>query len=468
MELYHRRGCFKGDFTTNNNWNGRIDGRLLFSVCTPLCGAWGNIRQSKEYGRYSCHHKGLQNLPNYIGLRERDPDTRELLAIASFYPTFMTLGCNIEEITQLYCITILSTTVCGVLLEIVDFGTRKAKCVLCASLYFTALFSLCCDDHYDMLMLGRVIYGAATALHHGLDQSAFEAYVINQHTTQGFPDDWLNNTFSIMAHSVALVAAISGMIGQTASSSGSLGVAGLCCVIFAFAVVYIVVLWPQDVASPRFMLSGFLSNAKQTLETAKTNVTMQHVLGISALYESAIVIFTFYWAPWMAGMIEDEAGELPPLPYETIYASMIVASMIGNYLFSIYVVDIGAEKAFQYSLLGTASLFGFSSLLFSATLSFWCAVGVQLCIGVYWPCIGTLKGKLIAPEMRTPFTAASRVLTLIISYMILHTSHDSPFLVLLLCGGLAGLAGYLHITLISRHDLENDDGSVVEYTKDDD
>ena len=113
-----------------------------------------------------------------------------------------------------------------------------------------------------------------------------------------------------MAHSVALVAAISGMIGQTASSSGSLGVAGLCCVVFAFAVVYIMMLWPQDVASPRFMLSGFLSNAKQTLETAKTNVTMQHVLGIAALYESAIVIFTFYWAPWIAGMLYVEEGEV--------------------------------------------------------------------------------------------------------------------------------------------------------------
>ncbi len=392
----------------------------------------------------------------------------ELLAIASFYPTFTSLGCDIEAITQLYCISVLSTTVCGVLLEVVDFGTRKAKCILCTCLYFTALFSLCCDDHYDMLMLGRVIYGAATALHHGLDQSSFEAYVINQHTTQGFPDDWLNNTFTIMAHSVALVAAISGIVGQTASSSGSLGVAGLCCVVFAFAVVYMMFLWPQDVSSPRFMLSGFLSNCKQTLETAKTNVTMQHVLGISALYESSIVIFTFYWAPWMAGMLGTEDGEVAPLPYETIYASMIVASMIGNYLFGIYVADIGADKAFQYSLLGTAGLFGLASVLFSATMAFWCAVGVQLCIGVYWPSIGTLKGKLIAPEMRASFTAASRVLTLVISYTILHMVHDSTFLMLLLCGGLAGLAGYLHITLISRHDLENDDGSVVEYAKDDD
>ena len=46
--------------------------------------------------------------------------------------------------------------------------------------------------------------------------------------------------------------------------------------------------------------------------------------------------------------------------------------------------------------------------------------------------------------------------------------HDSAFLMLLLCGGLAGMAGYLHITLISRHDLEGEDGTVMEYAKDDD
>ena len=136
----------------------------------------------------------------------------ELLSISSFYATFTVLGCDIGESTQLYLITVVSTTLFGVGLEIIDFGTRKAKCTLSAVLYFCALFSLCCDDHYDMLMMGRIIYGLGSALHHGLDQSSFEAYAIYQHTTQGFPDDWLNNTFMTMAHSVALVAAVCGIV----------------------------------------------------------------------------------------------------------------------------------------------------------------------------------------------------------------------------------------------------------------
>jgi hypothetical protein len=47
------------------------------------------------------------------------------------------------------------------------------------------------DDHYDMLLLGRVLYGAAAALHH----SVFQNYLDYQHEVSGFPDDWLTYTY---------------------------------------------------------------------------------------------------------------------------------------------------------------------------------------------------------------------------------------------------------------------------------
>ena len=38
------------------------------------------------------------------------------------------------------------------------------------------------------------------------------------------------------------------------------------------------------------------------------------------------------------------------LPYELIYSTMIVASMIGNYLYGIYSSQMGPEMLFQISL----------------------------------------------------------------------------------------------------------------------
>jgi hypothetical protein len=49
-----------------------------------------------------------------------------------------------------------------------------------------------------------------------------------------------------------------------------------------------------------------------------------------ALCESSILIFSFSWAPWM-DTIAREASQ--HLPYEVIFSSMILASMLGNYLF---------------------------------------------------------------------------------------------------------------------------------------
>ena len=115
----------------------------------------------------------------------------DLLCLASFYPTFASIGCNIEQITKLYITTTISKTVFGLLTDIIDFGTRKDKCVLSAALYSFSLFLLFCDDHFDMLIMSRVVYGAGSALHH----TAFENYINYQHEILGFPDDWLHFTY---------------------------------------------------------------------------------------------------------------------------------------------------------------------------------------------------------------------------------------------------------------------------------
>jgi len=111
----------------------------------------------------------------------------ELLCLASFYPTLVYLGLPLEKITRLYVVTVVSTSVCSLLMEVVDVGARKDKCVLSAVLYGISMMSLFLSSgHFELLLLGRVIYGAASALHH----SAFEAYAVHEHSTLGFPDDW--------------------------------------------------------------------------------------------------------------------------------------------------------------------------------------------------------------------------------------------------------------------------------------
>ena len=378
----------------------------------------------------------------------------ELLSLASFYHTFVALSCDIEQITKLYIVYVISNTTCGVLLDIVDFGTRKDKCIISAVLYAISLVSLFLDDHYDMLLLGRVFYGAGSALHH----SAFQHYVDYQHEVMGFPDDWLTYTYSMMTHSMALMAGISGVVGQTAASMGRLGSAGMCSLIVIATAAYVSLVWEQDLATPRFMWTGFLFNLRQSLESTRNKKTILLILGISAAFESAITIFTFYWAPWITGaIVVADQQEDRIAPCEMVYATMVVATMLGNYVYGMYGASVGTELTFQIVLVCTGILFMLGALVSSPLLAFLIAIFIQCGIGGYWPSIGALRGRCIVPEQRSMCINMSRVLTMIISSVVLRYVHDSGLLLMAICALLCCLAAYLQHEMVTLHALEGED-----------
>jgi hypothetical protein len=317
----------------------------------------------------------------------------ELISTASFFQTYIALNLSLEQVTKLYIVTIISTTVFGVLTEIVDIGARKDKCVLSGILYSVAMLTIFFGGHFDMVLIGRIIYGAASALHH----SSFESYVINEHTSLGFPDDWLTQTFTFLTHSMSLVAALSGTVGQIATTTaGPLGCAGLCCGMFASTSLYLIVAWGKDIGGAKFMLSGFIFNVTQTIKATKANKQMSMLMAISFLCESTITIFTFYWAPWITSMVSEEARVVP---YPIVFATYIAASMLGNYLY-----QMGAGQS-----QGVDNIFQGLLIVFQTpTMAFGISIIVQMCVGGYWPSVGFLRGKYVVPELRVTFLTISR------------------------------------------------------------
>eukprot|EP00596_Hydrurales_sp_CCMP1899_P004131 CAMPEP_0119035336 /NCGR_PEP_ID=MMETSP1177-20130426/2261_1 /TAXON_ID=2985 /ORGANISM="Ochromonas sp, Strain CCMP1899" /LENGTH=245 /DNA_ID=CAMNT_0006993399 /DNA_START=470 /DNA_END=1204 /DNA_ORIENTATION=+ len=238
--------------------------------------------------------------------------------------------------------------------------------------------------HFDMVLIGRIIYGAASALHH----SSFESYVINEHTSLGFPDDWLTQTFTFLTHSMSLVAALSGTIGQIATSTaGPLGCAGLCSVMFALTSAYLMLAWGKDMRGPKFMLSGFIFNVQQTVQATKANKQMAILMAISSLCESTITIFTFYWAPWITSMVIEESHTVP---YPIVFATYIAASMLGNYLYQMASTQNqpgqsqGVDVIFQGILFASSAAFFLGAVFQTPTMAFGISVIVQMCVGGYW------------------------------------------------------------------------------------
>jgi MFS transporter, MFS domain-containing protein family, molybdate-anion transporter len=135
----------------------------------------------------------------------------EILSVGSFYSTLVSTssshGASLtdQQITQLFLVSILSTTIFSLLNEVMDLCSKRMKCILSGILFSLATLTLF-SSHFDILIFGRILYGGGSVLLH----SGFDSYLIHEHNSQGFPDDWLNNTFGRLVHSMVVVTMISG------------------------------------------------------------------------------------------------------------------------------------------------------------------------------------------------------------------------------------------------------------------
>lgn len=159
------------------------------------------------------------------------------------------------------------------------------------------------------------------------------------------------------------------------------------------------------------MLSAFIFNVNQTIQATKANKQMGMLMAISALCESTITIFTFYWAPWITSMVIEESHSVP---YPLVFATYIATSMLGNYLYQMVsaqrqaVHGAGADGTFQEILFCSTAAFFLGAVFQTPTMAFGVSIIVQLCVGGYWPSVGYLRGRYVVPELRVTFLTISR------------------------------------------------------------
>lgn len=368
----------------------------------------------------------------------------ELIAAASFYHTFISLHLTLEKITMLYITTITASTLAGVATEIVDVGTRKDKCVISAMLYSISMFSILFGGHYEMILLGRIVYGVASSLHH----TSFESYAVHEHSSLGFPEDWLGHTFSLLTHCMALMAALSGILGQIAASTGQLGCPALCCALFAVSAAYMVITWEKDLNSPRFMLSSFIYNMNSTISAVRSNKQILLLLAISSLCEASMLVFTFYWAPWMSALASEEDERIS---YEVLFSCLIMASMLGNYFFQLFSSSAlgGYGGTFQAVILCSSVSYFLGAVFQTPMLAFLISLVVHGCMGGYYPAVGFFRGKLMVPELRSTALIILRVSSLLLAVLLLATIHHNPMYLLGACSILNGVAAYLQNNYVS-------------------
>lgn len=308
--------------------------------------------------------------------------------------------------------------------------------MLSALLYTLSMVSISIGDDRDVLFIGRVLYGAAAAYHH----SSFESYVVAEHASQGFPEEWLAQTFARLTHIIALLGVIVGALGQGVAGMGQVpGVIGLSTCLFGGAGMYVLVAWTPDVNTPSFQLSGFLTNMLHTALAARKSRPLSSFILVSLSAETAFTVFSYYWAQLIASIFKEQQA---PLPFALVFSCCVCASMVGAYAHSLLSAKVGADTFFQGVLSGLVAAFSLASMVQTPGVVFMATLVIYALIGAYWPCIGVLRGRCVGAEQRSSSQILSRAVSCFLTVVVLSHLQHSTTLVLISCALMVALAAF--------------------------
>ncbi|RIB09427.1 hypothetical protein C2G38_2108631 [Gigaspora rosea] len=332
------------------------------------------------------------------------------------YAIYKSYGFELNEIAILFVTGFLSSGIFGTIIgSAADKFGRKKFCLLFTLLYSSACFIILSSNFY-ILLIGRILGGISTSLLF----SVFEAWMVSEHFSRGFSSSSLSNTFSKATFGNGLVAIFSGLfanwlVERHGISSPFLAAIGF----FVTAAMVIILTWKENYGSDSKNTNTF-QNLLQALNVIKNDSRVLAIGAVQSLYEASMYIFVFLWAPLLESQhdISNESN----LPFGMIFASFMVAIMIGSLLYghlsgpmNISFPDIASGTFIIASISLILPLFienEFSLFIFFTIFEVTC--------GLYFPLIGTLRAKAISEDIRATVGNLFRVpLNLIVAFILI-------------------------------------------------
>lgn len=349
-----------------------------------------------------------------------------------------------------------------------DQGGRKKFVIL-----FSVIYALSCmTKHfksYGILMIGRLLGGVATSLLF----SVFEAWFIGAHSSAGVMSH-LGKSFSMAQYGNSIVAIVAGQIANKAASHAEFGPKSEGSGFFLGGF-----LGPFDVSLVALILCGVLasslweenygeksaddddsskagkSSATHALKGA-FSVTMRSpdILScgiISSLFEGSMYIFVFMWTPALTTLAKEEVGEgeFDGLPFGVIFSTFMVCCMAGSSIFSIAMEKMKPEQLAVIIFGVASSAFAMVILSKSATSTFLAMNLFEMCVGMYFPSMGTMKGTIVPEDKRAAIYNLFRIpLNFIVLFSLL--TDLTPKVSFVLCGAMMVMATVLQMKLKSR------------------
>lgn len=166
-------------------------------------------------------------------------------------------------------------------------------------------------------------------------------------------------------------------------------------------VVLVVTNWSENYGDSQAHIKQSFMTALDTIR----NDTKVLLLGIiQSLFEGSMYVFVLEWTPalTLGENVNKEDSSNPPIPHGYIFAAYMVAVMIGANLFKILSKYQECEKFMRIVLLVSAfSLATPFVVPNNQLLIFLSFILFEVCVGIFWPSMGTMRGRYVPESARS-------------------------------------------------------------------
>ncbi|KAF2679120.1 DUF791-domain-containing protein [Lentithecium fluviatile CBS 122367] len=300
------------------------------------------------------------------------------------------------------------------------FG-RKAACLAYCVIYSCSCLTLL-TDNIMILFLGRVLGGMSGTLLY----SVFESWLVAEFNGLMLDDQSgtiLSGIFSKMTMLNSVVAIMAGilaewLVGSTGTAKAPF-MASMACLSLAF--VTISKTWAENYGTREdgpgesaSLLAEEGQNesvpSKSVVKLILSDKNISTLALTSCFFEGSLFLFIFFKFPALK-LTHEMSGATGDLPFGLIFAILMCSMMFGSQVYNNIIANATTPaKHILVGTLGAASLcFFLPAYVREESITLWSFCIFEVCCGVYFPAMASLRGKLIEDGSRASVYGILRV-----------------------------------------------------------
>eukprot|EP01060_Flectonema_neradi_P030787 TRINITY_DN453_c1_g1_i4.p1 TRINITY_DN453_c1_g1~~TRINITY_DN453_c1_g1_i4.p1 ORF type:complete len:281 (+),score=45.96 TRINITY_DN453_c1_g1_i4:708-1550(+) len=225
--------------------------------------------------------------------------------------------------------------------------------------------------------------------------------MVSEHNSRGFDGDWIGGTFSLAVAGNGLVAIASGFAAQGAVwayNGHPVAPFDLSALALILGTLLITFTWPENYGDSQASQSQGLQKAL----TAVKNDSKIAMLGlIQALFEGAMYTFVFVWTP----ILEDKGA----VPHGFVFASFMISCSIGATVFNYLSANQKPQQFLVGTFLAAAAAMAGPVMIDSPLVIMVCFCVFEVCVGIFWPAIMSLRSAHLPEEGRATIMNIFRI-----------------------------------------------------------